>query len=457
MNRSAETGVAETFDATGSIDPDGDMLTFTWDFGDGNKDVGPSVTHTYDNEANYTVTLTADDGNGGVDIDTIRVNVVYVFHGTGVYGQVYDNVTSNPIEDVRVGISGYDYVKDEYFFDDTYTDVNGYYEFHTPDGDFWIYCSEDGYYDYDNDIMITKDQGIEHNIFLNKIPPETARIFGYIYDNYSMEPLESADISIDNYEGHYNWSYSNMDGYYEMNAPPGDYTLECYAWDWEEEIEYEAFYTDISLSAHQQLRLDIYLKREVPDDYNVTLEFSTWDMLTLTQKITEYSNTYWTRSSMDSNDDGTISEAEVTAYEAGMESMYEYYVQDFNTQHMLLVDDIDYLYIENTVDVQVEGATGPTSSTTPIITTVSLDLKSNHTIPIADTHVIELNATYDSYWGNYTFHIRLPSLFEMTNYTATENVNVTGKTDIRIEPYEDPDPEDDFGSEWILLDIARTV
>lgn len=51
------------FDGSGSSDPEGDGLTFSWNFGDGNASVQPSPTHTYTQEGAYTVSLTVSDGS----------------------------------------------------------------------------------------------------------------------------------------------------------------------------------------------------------------------------------------------------------------------------------------------------------------------------------------------------------------------------------------------------------
>jgi glucose/arabinose dehydrogenase len=50
------------FDASGSYDLDGDPLTYTWDFGDGQKGTGINPTHQYASSNPTTVTLSVSDG-----------------------------------------------------------------------------------------------------------------------------------------------------------------------------------------------------------------------------------------------------------------------------------------------------------------------------------------------------------------------------------------------------------
>ncbi|MCB0192985.1 MAG: PKD domain-containing protein [Anaerolineae bacterium] len=70
----ANEGTAITFNGSASSDPDGDSLTYLWNFGDGSATAtGAIVNHTYGDNGTYTVSLTVNDGRGGVS--TVSTNV----------------------------------------------------------------------------------------------------------------------------------------------------------------------------------------------------------------------------------------------------------------------------------------------------------------------------------------------------------------------------------------------
>jgi len=53
------------FDASGASDIDGEIISYHWDFGDGQESViGPVVTHTYEIPAHCTVQLEVTDDDG---------------------------------------------------------------------------------------------------------------------------------------------------------------------------------------------------------------------------------------------------------------------------------------------------------------------------------------------------------------------------------------------------------
>lgn len=52
------------FNGSGSYDPDGTIVSYAWDFGDGGISAGASPTHSYAAAGTYTVTLTVTDNSG---------------------------------------------------------------------------------------------------------------------------------------------------------------------------------------------------------------------------------------------------------------------------------------------------------------------------------------------------------------------------------------------------------
>jgi len=55
-----------SFTAQGASDPDGDSLSYSWDFGDGSTGSGQSTTHVYADMGNYSATVTVSDGEESV-------------------------------------------------------------------------------------------------------------------------------------------------------------------------------------------------------------------------------------------------------------------------------------------------------------------------------------------------------------------------------------------------------
>jgi PKD repeat protein/type 1 glutamine amidotransferase len=68
------TGTSVSFSATGT-DPDGDPLTYAWDFGDGGTATGANASHTYSATGTYSAKVTVSDGRGGTGEATLSVVV----------------------------------------------------------------------------------------------------------------------------------------------------------------------------------------------------------------------------------------------------------------------------------------------------------------------------------------------------------------------------------------------
>ena len=77
INVSSNALVNQTivFDASGSYDMDGVIVSYQWDFGDGETGTGVNSEHVYKKPGEYTVTLIVTDNNGNTYSKTIIVNV----------------------------------------------------------------------------------------------------------------------------------------------------------------------------------------------------------------------------------------------------------------------------------------------------------------------------------------------------------------------------------------------
>ncbi len=72
---SALVGDSITFDGTGSSDPDGTIVSYAWDFGDGNTGSGATPSHSYAAAGTYNVSLVVTDNDGNTDSATSTATI----------------------------------------------------------------------------------------------------------------------------------------------------------------------------------------------------------------------------------------------------------------------------------------------------------------------------------------------------------------------------------------------
>jgi PKD repeat protein len=143
-------GVGESawFSGSNSYDPDGFIVSYEWDFGDGNFGYGENTYHSYDAPGDYTVTLTVTDNEGAVGIDTCLVHVVGIYPAPPA--DLDAELVTVSLSDVKLAWSassddgaGDDDV-DGYTIYKSTTGINGLYEYED-----WIPASGIPAYTYD--------------------------------------------------------------------------------------------------------------------------------------------------------------------------------------------------------------------------------------------------------------------------------------------------------------------
>jgi PKD repeat protein len=70
-----DTPLAVTFSSAGSTDPDGQIASYAWDFGDGDSSIQANPNHTYTVPGNYVAMLTVTDNQGAQTVNTVPLAV----------------------------------------------------------------------------------------------------------------------------------------------------------------------------------------------------------------------------------------------------------------------------------------------------------------------------------------------------------------------------------------------
>lgn len=74
---SGDPPLTVTFDASGSSDSDGSIVSYSWDFADDTTDTGSTVSHEFTSAGEYVVTLTIEDDSGATDSANRTISVSF--------------------------------------------------------------------------------------------------------------------------------------------------------------------------------------------------------------------------------------------------------------------------------------------------------------------------------------------------------------------------------------------
>lgn len=83
------------FSASDSYDPDGSIVNYSWEFGDGSTASGIIVQHSYSSPGVYSVNLTVTDDGGATNTSSIEISVIEISVTTYVYNST--KVPAHPV------------------------------------------------------------------------------------------------------------------------------------------------------------------------------------------------------------------------------------------------------------------------------------------------------------------------------------------------------------------------
>lgn len=99
-DKETTVGSEVIFDASGSGDPEGDILTYEWDFGDGAKALGRLTRKTFTEAREYLVTLKVVDEHGLAASDNVKVVVKSLTYSHQIkISEVYPNPSGEETEE----------------------------------------------------------------------------------------------------------------------------------------------------------------------------------------------------------------------------------------------------------------------------------------------------------------------------------------------------------------------
>ena len=132
------------FSSKGSNDPDGDIVSYSWDFGDGNTSTNENPIHTYDTIGEYDVSLTVTDNLGAQGVSNAKAFI-----------------TQNSPNDADLcdGCTRF-YLNDEIYLSSAKGATPKTYQFEVPDAASLVVFKLPSHYSGDPDIYVSQNRAV---------------------------------------------------------------------------------------------------------------------------------------------------------------------------------------------------------------------------------------------------------------------------------------------------------
>ena len=196
------------FDSSGSHDPDGTIVEYIWDFGDGSNSTEANPTHIYALQGNYTVTLTVTDNDNATVTAYTWCNVSPRPPLANANGP-YSVITGEPIAFSAAGSEDLDGEIVEYRW--SFDDGTGSFFEENPSHTFTEPAT------YTVSLTVTDSDGLTHTVTAEcvvELPPnvmQTANANGP-YEAYVKEAVSFSSAGSDDEDGEivsYEWDFGD--------------------------------------------------------------------------------------------------------------------------------------------------------------------------------------------------------------------------------------------------------
>ena len=196
------------FDSSGSHDPDGTIVEYVWDFGDGGNSTEANPTHVYTLQGNYTVTLTVVDNDDATVTAYTWCNVSPRPPLANANGP-YSGITGEPIAFSAAGSEDLDGEIVEYRW--SFDDGTGSFFEENPSHTFTEPAT------YTVSLTVTDSDGLTHTVTAEcvvELPPNvmpTSNANGP-YEAYVKEAVSFSSVGSDDEDGEivsYEWDFGD--------------------------------------------------------------------------------------------------------------------------------------------------------------------------------------------------------------------------------------------------------